>query len=132
MEMTRMVVRWDEDGCDEGVVRRAGCGAAKVAGIRLVTAPKSRSGRRSVAWSWWLWRDDGDGGDVGEEMMTMRLHGVKMEMTRMVVRWDEDGCDEGVVRRVGCGAAKVAGIRLVTAPKSGSGRRCVCWLGFGL
>nr|GEX75913.1 hypothetical protein [Tanacetum cinerariifolium] len=25
----------------------------------------------AVAWSSWLWRDDGDGGDVGEEMITM-------------------------------------------------------------
>nr|GEV53084.1 hypothetical protein [Tanacetum cinerariifolium] len=28
----------------------------------------------AVAWSWWLWRNDG--GDVGEEMMMMRLRGM--------------------------------------------------------
>ncbi|GJZ32883.1 hypothetical protein Tco_0578319 [Tanacetum coccineum] len=32
----------------------------------------------AVAWSWWLWRDDGGDGDVGEERMTMRLRGVNV------------------------------------------------------
>nr|GFA48697.1 hypothetical protein [Tanacetum cinerariifolium] len=45
----------------------------------------------AVAWSWWLWRDDGDGGDVGEEMMKMGMHGGGDDVRLVVVDGDDDG-----------------------------------------
>nr|GEU38626.1 reverse transcriptase domain-containing protein [Tanacetum cinerariifolium] len=81
--------------------------------------------------------DGRDGDGVASVLMVKRGGdgsggGSVMEMTRIVVRWDGDGCDEdgGEVCRLWCG--EMVEIRLVTAPKSGGGRRCVCWLGLGL
>nr|GEX70484.1 reverse transcriptase domain-containing protein [Tanacetum cinerariifolium] len=57
---------------------------------------------QTVAWSWWLWRDDGDGGDVGEEMMTMGCvaeGGVSGDVREVMVMRRDGVVDDGGPKR---------------------------------
>nr|GFB90949.1 hypothetical protein [Tanacetum cinerariifolium] len=74
-----------------------------------------------VAWSWWLWCDDGDDDDVGEEMMKMGMR------VRMLVSWR--WCTGSGGSKVGDGwSPKVgrSGGAGISSEKERSGRECVC------